>query len=215
MSKLKSHNHFVHPVDRVKKMDLLKHVIESNSSKSILVISALDITTLDLPYENVTLKSDDMLKDEKYDIVISIDISTSVSKYLKRVKHAKDSAILIADEKDQLLIYQIETKLHKAIKREIIKEFEPQLLIDKRYEKEEKARRKAFNIKMQDERDAQKDKAKKPKTRKSGKSIKIAKKHIEEKVEIPKIDKIVEDNYNDKKNIDEIYSEMSKPKRKK
>ena len=215
MSKLKSHNHFVHPVDRVKKMDLLKYVIETNASKSILVVSALDITTLDLAYDNVTLKSDDMLKDEKYDIVISIDISSSVSTYLKRLKHAKKSAILIADEKDQLLIYQIETKLGKTIKREIIKEFEPQLLIDKRYEKEEKARRKAFNIKMQQERDEKKAKAKKTKNKKSGKSIKIIKKTIEKKEEKPKIDKIVEDNYKDRKNIDEIYSEMSKPKRKK
>lgn len=125
---IKHHNHRVHPCDRVQKMDLLKYLLEKYADYSIAVVAAQDISSLDLSAENLSLLSDTELHnndENRYDVIISIDLAQTPEAYIERLGFAVQYALLIADEADLQELYRVETLMKRTIKPEIIGAFEP------------------------------------------------------------------------------------------
>jgi len=123
---IKRHNHKVHPCETSKKQDLLKHLTTFHKGKSILIVSNANSTTTVIEDKNLTLTNDAELSnlDKKYDILISYDIPKDPEDYKLRYKKATEMALVLVDEKEQVLLYAIEKLLGKNIQIEIVKGFE-------------------------------------------------------------------------------------------
>ena len=127
---IKRFNHRVHPCDRSQKLALLKHLVALHSDKEIVIIAARDIAELEqeLDADNVTLKSDkELIENTKFpcDMIISLDLAENPENYIKRLSQTKTFALLLADDKEQQELYEIETMMKRTLTKEIISGFEP------------------------------------------------------------------------------------------
>lgn len=161
---IKRHNHRVHPCDRSRKLDLLKHLIALHADKEILIVAQSDIAALEekLDADNITLKSDAELLENpkvKCDMVISLDLAKDPQSYIKRLNQTNSFALLLADEKDQQELYKIETALKRTLTEEIIPEFAPASYVQNREAAKELKARQEYNKKNQEERDEKRKKA--------------------------------------------------------
>ena len=161
---IKRHNHRVHPCDRSQKLDLLKHLVALHEDKEILVIAAQDISALDdkIDADNVTFVSDsDLLENPKVkcDMIISLDLSTNPENYVKRLNQTQTYALLLADDKDQQELYQIETLMKRTLTKEVLTNFEPASYIKDREAAKDLKERQEYNRKNQEERDEKRKKA--------------------------------------------------------
>jgi hypothetical protein len=155
---IKRFNHRVHPCDRSQKLALLKHLVALHSDKEIVIIAARDIAELEqeLDADNVTLKSDkELIENTKFqcDMIISLDLAENPESYIKRLSQTKTFALLLADDKEQQELYEIETVMKRTLTKEIISGFEP--VSHKLAEAETKGLkvRQALNIEKQTLRD--------------------------------------------------------------
>ncbi len=161
---IKRHNHRVHPCDRTQKLALLEHLINLHSDKEILVLSALDISTLEdkIDADNVSFVQDkDLLENPKVkcDMIISLDLSTSPEAYVQRLNQTSTYALLLADDKDQQELYKIETLMKRTLTKEVISSFEPESYIKDREAAKDLKERQEYNRQNQEERDEKRKKA--------------------------------------------------------
>jgi superfamily II DNA/RNA helicase len=127
VTSIKRHNHRVHACEKSRKQELLQHLITLYAGKSILVVSAANTTTTQIDDKNLTLSNDDELSkmdDRQWDVLISFDLPKVSQDYLARLEHAKEIALIMIDEKEQTLLYPIETLVGKNLPREVIPGFE-------------------------------------------------------------------------------------------
>ncbi len=128
LSRLKRHNHRVHPCENARKQELLKELSELYKDKSILVISEANTTTTHLETKNLTLSNDHELstmENTSWEVLISFELPKDPQNYLKRLDYTTEMALVLFDDKEQTRLYNIEKLLGKNIKQEIIKGFEP------------------------------------------------------------------------------------------
>ncbi|MCK4875906.1 MAG: hypothetical protein KAS26_08680, partial [Sulfurimonas sp.] len=127
---------YVHPCPIEKKLSLLNLLISKYSDMEILVVRAnsLDVIKEAVTADNVTILSDDELKDstKSYELLISYDLPATPALYINRLFCATEMALILLDAKEQKKLYPIETVLKRVIKQEIIEGFE--------YEEEQKLR---------------------------------------------------------------------------
>lgn len=125
---IKHQKHRAHPVLKEKKSELLKQLLETNKSKSIIVVSATKNDELDsINLEHVTVMDDKTLyndKELKAQLIISYDVPEVALVYISRLSHSDDVALVLVEKDEENLIYPIETLLGRAIKQEIIAGFE-------------------------------------------------------------------------------------------
>ncbi len=155
---IKRFNHRVHPCDRSQKLALLKHLIALHSDKEIVIIAARDIAELEqeLDADNVTLKSDkELIENTKFqcDMIISLDLAENPENYIKRLSQTKTFALLLADDKEQQELYEIETVMKRTLTKEIISGFEPLSYIHAEREAKNLKERQLVNKEKQAERD--------------------------------------------------------------
>ncbi len=127
ITSIKRHNHRVHACEKSRKQELLQHLITLYAGKSILVISAANTTTTQIEEKNLTLSNDDELAkmdQRQWDVLISFDLPKVSQDYLTRLEHTKEIALIMIDEKEQTLLYPIETLVGKNLPREVIPGFE-------------------------------------------------------------------------------------------
>ena len=127
VTSIKRHNHRVHACEKSRKQELLQHLITLYAGKSILVISAANTTTTQIEDKNLTLSNDDELSKmdkRQWDVLISFDLPKVSQDYLARLEHTKEIALIMIDEKEQTLLYPIETLVGKNLPREVIPGFE-------------------------------------------------------------------------------------------
>lgn len=127
----KRHNHRLLTCENARKQELLKHLIAQYSDQKVLIISAANTTTTEVEGKAVTLSNDAGLakmSKRKWDILISFDLPNDPADYVKRLAHAKEMALIIADEKKEKdLLYPIEALIGRTITREIISGFEEKI----------------------------------------------------------------------------------------
>lgn len=126
---VKPHAHLLHPCDAHRKEALLAFLCARHEGAKILVVSNTD---LNLP-EGVTLCSHAQLGTYEpygFDVLISMDVPEDPAVYIARLAYTKTWAHLIADDKEQLHLYAIETLLKRTLKKEVIEGFEPNSLIE-------------------------------------------------------------------------------------
>ncbi len=155
---IKRFNHRVHPCDRSQKLALLKHLVALHSDKEIVIIAARDIAELEpeLDADNVTLKSDkELIENTKFqcDMIISLDLAENPENYIKRLSQTKTFALLLADDKEQQELYEIETVMKRTLTKEIISGFEPLSYIQAEREAKNLKERQLVNTEKQAERD--------------------------------------------------------------
>ena len=124
---LKRHNHRVHPCERQQKLPLLKFLLEKYADQKVLVIAVADLSALELDFDNVTLINDTQLTEQPEltaDIIISLDLSSSAEQYLERLKHTSQMALILANEQEQLKLYDIEKIIGRSLNKEDIEGFE-------------------------------------------------------------------------------------------
>jgi len=157
---IKRYNHRMHPCTTEQKKDLLKYLVELYAHKSILIVSDANTTVTDLEDKNMTLCDDDGLQTmekRQWDVVISFDLPAVADDYLARVSHAKEMALVIADEKEQEKLFLIETAIGKNLTRDIIEAFAKKEEVksptannekdDKRWDMPKKGPRKSYDKK--------------------------------------------------------------------
>lgn len=125
---IKHNKHHVHPCPIDKKLSLLNLLISKYSDKEILVVRAnsLDVIKEAVSADNVTILSDDELKDstKTYELLISYDLPATPALYINRLFYATEMALILLDANEQKKLYPIETVLKRVIKQEIIEGFE-------------------------------------------------------------------------------------------
>ena len=124
---VKRHNHKVHPCTSERKQNLLKHLSSDYEGKKILVLSKANTTTTQIEDKNLTLSNDAGLKDFKegsFDVLISFDLPSDVDTYMKRLAYTSTIAIILVTDKEESLLYPIETQLGKNLPREVVPGFE-------------------------------------------------------------------------------------------
>ena len=125
---IKHNKHHVHPCPSDKKLSLLNLLISKYSDMEILVVRAnsLDVIKEAVTADNVTILSDDELKDstKSYELLISYDLPATPALYINRLFCATEMALILLDAKEQKKLYPIETVLKRVIKQEIIEGFE-------------------------------------------------------------------------------------------
>ena len=125
---IKHNKHQVHPCPIDKKLSLLNLLISKNSDMEILVVRAnsLDVIKEAVLADNVTILSDDELKDstKTYELLISYDLPATPALYINRLFYATEMALILLDAKEQNKLYPIETVLKRVIKQVIIEGFE-------------------------------------------------------------------------------------------
>lgn len=145
MPVIKRQNHRIHPCEASRKSELLHYLIENYPSKSILLITAHDVSAIKLPSKNtnMTIIQDNNLSSlsDQFDVVISYDLPEKAIVYMARLAKAKEYALIILDEGDQSYLYGIELLNGRTILQEIIKGFEPSFGIEA--ENQQKAEAKA------------------------------------------------------------------------
>lgn len=137
VSSIKRHNHRVHSCEKSRKQELLQHLITQYAGKSILVVSAANTTTTEVKDKNLTLSNDAELSkmgERLWDVLISFDLPKVSEEYLTRLNYTNEIALILIDEKEQTLLYPIETLVGKNLPREIIPGFEPKAPAVKREE---------------------------------------------------------------------------------
>jgi len=135
VTSIKRHNHRVHACEKSRKQELLQHLIALYAGKSILVISAANTTTTQIEDKNLTLSNDDELAKmdkRQWDVLISFDLPKNAQDYLARLEHTDEMALIMIDEKEQTLLYPIETLVGKNLPREVIPGFEVKAPVAKR-----------------------------------------------------------------------------------
>ncbi|MDA7817958.1 hypothetical protein N9A28_07195 [Sulfurimonas sp.] len=125
---IKHNKHYVHPCPIDKKLSLLNLLIEKYSDMEILVVRAnsLDVIKEAVTAENVTILSDDELKNSEktYELLISFDLPATPALYINRLFKPTEMALILLDVKEQKKLYPIETVLKRVIKQEVIEGFE-------------------------------------------------------------------------------------------
>lgn len=125
---IKHNKHHVHPCPSEKKLSLLSKLISKYSDMEILIVRAnsLDVIKEAVTADNVTILSDDELKDSTntYELLISYDLPATPALYINRLFYATQMALILLDAKEQKKLYPIETVLKRVIKQEIIDGFE-------------------------------------------------------------------------------------------
>ena len=122
---LKHNKHLVHPCPKNKKLPLLEALIAKNSNLDIVVVSNdnLDILKEAIARDNILLTDDKNLQESDkavYELLISYDLPSDASVYMKRLAKATKEAIIIIDNDEQKKLYPIETLLKRAIRQEVV-----------------------------------------------------------------------------------------------
>lgn len=144
---LKRQNHRIHPCTATRKNNLLSHLIDEYSGKSILVVTANDPARISIPDDkNIILTSDELLAqmgDVTCDILISYDLPDKAIVYMSRFARAREYALILLDAEDQKFLYPIETLLGRNITQEAISGFEPDfgIAVEQKSKEEAAARR--------------------------------------------------------------------------
>ncbi len=163
-SSIKRHNHRVHSCEKDRKQELLQHLITHYAGKSILVVSAANKATTEIEDKNLTLSNDTELAsmdDRQWDVLISFDLPKKPEEYISRLAHTKEMALIVIDEKEQALLYPIETLLGKNLPRETIPGFEPKKPAARAEEyKPRKAHRPTESQKRSEEEEKEKERKK-------------------------------------------------------
>lgn len=162
VSSIKRHNHRVHTCEKARKQELLQHLITLYTGKSILVISAANTTTTEIADKNLTLSNDsELTKMDKrqWDVLISFDLPKVSEDYLPRLSYTKEIALILIDEKEETLLYPIETLVGKNLPREIIPGFEPKPVIVKREEYKPAPHRPTASQKREEQKESEKKEA--------------------------------------------------------
>lgn len=151
----KRHNHRVLTCESARKQELLKHLTEQHSEQKVLVISAANTTTTEVEGKHITLSNDAGLakmSTRKWDILISFDLPSDPADYVKRLSHAREMALIIADEKkDKGFIYPIEALIGRTITREIISGFEEKVDVVRRETPEQKPKHRPTSSQKREE----------------------------------------------------------------
>ena len=140
MSSIKRHKHRIHPCTSERKAELLKYLLTSNDTSSILVVTSQnpeDIQKL-IDDKDIIVTDDIGLADFpelSRDLLISYDLPAKAEDYLTRISHAKTHALILLDSKDQTYLYPIETLLGRTLMQEVIKGFEIEEIKPKRDER--------------------------------------------------------------------------------
>ena len=126
---IKPNNHRIYQAPHAKKVELLKKIIEQNSSEDILVVCSSEVDSLKekLSDENITIVEDrELVKDKTItsDFLISYDMPIEAIVYVERLGRAKEKAVMLLDESEQKALHSIEMLLGRAIKQEVIEGFE-------------------------------------------------------------------------------------------
>jgi len=125
---LKPANHTIYQCPTDKKIDLVKHLIEENSSLETLVVCSENAQQLkeSLANENIRVMEDRELVKEKLlscEFLISYDMPIKAIVYIARVAKATKKAVMLLDEDEQRGVHSIETLLGRAIKQDAIEGF--------------------------------------------------------------------------------------------
>jgi len=126
---IKPNNHRIYQCPQDKKIELLKKIIEQNSSEDILVVCSSEVDSLKekLSEQNIKVVEDrEVVKDKTItsDFLISYDMPIEAIVYVERLGRARQKAIMLLDESEQKALHSIEMLLGRAIKQEKIEGFE-------------------------------------------------------------------------------------------
>jgi hypothetical protein len=131
----------------------------------ILVVRAnsLDVIKEAVTADNVTILSDDELKDstKTYELLISYDLPATPTLYINRLFCATEMALILLDVNEQKKLYPIETVLKRVIKQEIIEGFEYEEIKKMKIAKEKPVREYEFKKEYDDKPKREYDKSKK------------------------------------------------------
>lgn len=162
---IKHNKHYVHPCPTEKKLSLLNQLISKYSDMEILVVRAnsLDVIKEAVTADNVTILSDDELKDstKTYELLISYDLPATPTLYINRLFCATEMALILLDVNEQKKLYPIETVLKRVIKQEIIEGFEYEEIKKMKIAKEKPVREYEFKKEYADKPEREYDKSKK------------------------------------------------------
>lgn len=125
---IKHNKHRAYPVNTDKKIALLQHLVNENSSKSIIIVSAEENSEIKeaIIAQNVNIIDDRTLykdKELKADLLISFDVPTKSIVYISRLSHSTDAAIVLLSKDEESLLHPVETLLGRAIKQEVLAEY--------------------------------------------------------------------------------------------
>ena len=126
---IKPNNHRVYQCPTEKKIELLKKIISENEKANILVVCSKEPQTITDALENKDIKvieDKELIKQPELscEMLISYDLPIKAIVYMARVVKATASAILMLDESEQKELYHTEMLLGRAIKQEVIEDFE-------------------------------------------------------------------------------------------
>ena len=126
---IKANNHRIYQTPKAKKIELLNKIIDENSAEDILVVCANDPQELKAQLSNQLIKvveDRELVQDKELvcDFLISYDMPIEAIVYEERVGRAKEKAVMLLDEAEQIVLYKIEMLLGRAIKQEKIEGFE-------------------------------------------------------------------------------------------
>lgn len=144
---LKRHNHRVHPCKNEKKEELLKQLLEKNSSKKIIVVTA-EKSELTTEQKNVSIVSDKELYNSpelRCELLISYDLPAKAIIYMSRITKSEAYALILLDPGEESLLHPIETLNGRTIMQELIEGFseipEVKQAQPKKLEKNQEARK--------------------------------------------------------------------------
>ena len=125
---IKPTNHKIYECPKEKKVELLKKILEENSSKDIVVVCSTEAESLQEKFSDKEIKiveDRELVKDRELmcDFLISYDMPIEAIVYVERVGRAKERAVMLLDEEEQKVLYKIEMLLGRAIKQEKIEGF--------------------------------------------------------------------------------------------
>lgn len=125
---IKSANHRIYQCQEEKKIDLLKQLIQENSTLETLVVCSCDADILKESLKDMQVKiveDKELVKDKtmKSELLISYDIPIKAIVYMARVSRASQKAFLLLAESEQKELHAIETLLGRVIKQEIVEGF--------------------------------------------------------------------------------------------
>ncbi len=138
MSSIKRHNHRIHPCAPERKQELLKHLLISYETSSILIVVSGDPKEIQelIDDKSIIVTNDAGLADFPdltRDLLISYDLPEASVEYMQRISHAQTHALILLDPQDQIHLYPIETALGRTLMQEVISGFE--IAVEKTKEK--------------------------------------------------------------------------------
>ena len=125
---IKPANHRIYQCPQEKKVELLKRLIDENSSLDILIVTSGDAASLEksLADEKVRIIEDrELVKDKslRCEVLLGYDMPIKAIVYMARVSRATEKAFLLLDEQEQKSLHAIETLLGRAIQQERLEGF--------------------------------------------------------------------------------------------